>query len=393
MTPGRGSLLCLCIWIVLWAGSCSSTGGGIRLCDRDADCDGGFCVRGDCVYLPPVDASLGDGGGVALDGGAPEGGGADGGSVLDGGTPADGGAVLDGGTVADGSPTDAGVPADGGPAGGALGADCRGDADCQSGVCLALTVSGQVKAVCARLCCTEFDCPLSDGAGNRFGCIELLGASYCLTDRIFSGLGVAFTRSAGQPCDNNLSAGGCRSGICRTGPQGERTCASTCCTQSDCGAQTCAFRPPYGPGELTHHVCELNLTSGRTGDLCTSELECASYVCLPPFGPACADSCCTAADCPWGYRCLQIESGPPGTSNVGTVCVPHGGGTAPAGSPCTQGTYPNQCASSYCVAGTCRDPCCRDDQCPQGQVCRAVDNGEQLLGRTQNGLARVCVTP
>jgi hypothetical protein len=275
----------------------------------------------------------------------------------------------------------------------ALGADCQGDGDCLSHVCLALTVSGQAKSVCAKLCCTEFDCPVSDGAGSRFGCIEFLGASYCVTDRIFAGLGVAFSRSAGQPCDDTLSAGGCRSGICRTGSQGQRSCASTCCAQSDCGAQTCAFRPPYGPGEFTHHACELNLTGGQTGDPCGTELDCASYVCLPPFGPACADSCCATADCPSGYRCLQIESGPSGTSNVGTVCVPHGGGSDPAGSPCTQGAYPNQCASSFCVAGTCRDPCCRDDQCPQGQVCRALDNGEQLLGRTRNGLARVCVTP
>jgi hypothetical protein len=78
---------------------------------------------------------------------------------------------------------------------------------------------------------------------------------------------------------------------------------------------------------------------------------------------------------------------------VGMACLPGGAGNDPPGSPCTSPDYPNECASDLCIGGICREPCCRDDQCEPGQVCRALDNGQQLLGRTRTGLVRVCVTP
>jgi hypothetical protein len=322
-------------------------------------------------------------GGAVRDGGSVDGGG----SGQDGGAPAvDGGAVFDGGSAAP----------DGGGAPRVLGADCQVDADCATGVCLQLTVAGSPYSICAKLCCSEGECPASDGQGNRFGCIEFYGANVCLTDRIFASAGVRFQQSVGQACGPTSSDNWCRSGICRslngTDPP---TCAATCCSTSDCGASTCAFRPPFSPGEISHHVCELNLNgAGMQGAICQSELDCAAYMCIPLGAqPFCADTCCTSRDCPSGFACQQLENGPSGSSNVGTACLPAGSGTAPEGAPCTEGAMPNECASSVCANGVCRNPCCRDDHCPAGQVCRAVDNGETLSGLSRHGLTRVCMSP
>src|SRR5262249_28311627 len=151
-----------------------------------------------------------------------------------------------------------------------------------------------------------------------FGCIEYFGANFCLTDRIFASAGVKFQRAAGQACGPTASDNWCRSGICRTASgESSPTCAATCCANSDCGVTICAFRPPFSPGEITHHVCEPNLTAGMQGDVCQSELDCAAYMCIPLGAqPTCADTCCTSSDCPGGTYCQQLESGPSGSSNA-----------------------------------------------------------------------------
>jgi hypothetical protein len=311
--------------------------------------------------------------------------------------------------VADGGGGDAGA-GDAGPADGLasdggfrdagpgasrlpLGAECRADGECESGSCLSLFVLGTPQSACVKLCCSESDCPLSDGAGHGFGCIEYFGASFCLTDRIFSGAGVTFARAAGEPCSDG-AVGDCRSGTCETDGQGNRTCVSSCCRDSDCGSVTCAFRPPFSEGEVTHHLCENAEGYGALGAACQGPLDCASYICLPlGASPFCTRTCCTAADCPADWNCIQVDLGPPGASNVGSACVPRGGGTLPAGATCTTTSYPNECASDLCAQGVCRVPCCADADCPAGEVCRAIDNGEPLQGRTRNGLVRVCATP
>jgi hypothetical protein len=275
---------------------------------------------------------------------------------------------------------------------GLLGANCQSDGDCQSGKCLELSVASQPFKICASLCCSEGDCPPRDSGGHGVGCIEFYGANFCLTDRIFAGTGVKLERSTNQSCGPTESDNWCRSGLCRTNDQGQRLCRSTCCSNGDCGAFTCAFRPGYTPGEIAHHVCELNLIGGHTNDPCASELECAAYMCIPIGSqPFCADTCCTARDCPSGWICTQVESGQERYSNLGMACIPQLGGSGAPGSACTVDAFPNECLSGLCAAGVCRNPCCRDADCGVGEACRAVDNGSRLAGQTRTGLVRVCL--
>lgn len=274
---------------------------------------------------------------------------------------------------------------------GQLGADCQQDLDCQGGKCLELSVSGRAYRVCSKLCCAETDCPTQDSAGNGVGCIEFYGANFCLTDRIFAGTGVKLQRAVGQACGPSANDNWCRSGLCRT-DSGTRSCQATCCSNADCGAFTCAFRPGFSPGEMAHHACERNLTGGTNNTPCSSELDCAAFMCIP-LGqqPFCADTCCTARDCPSGWACTQLESGQTRYTNVGMACIPNSGG-APAGAACTVGVYPNECQSGVCAAGTCRNPCCYDADCATTEACRSVDNGQTLDGLTRTGLVRVCLT-
>lgn len=254
-------------------------------------------------------------------------------------------------------------------AGGALGHVCAEDADCDSGLCLAVGIGARVERICTALCCSERHCP------PGFGCLYVAGVRYCLPGR-FNLAGDGFTAEMGQAC----GAGGnnCRSGLCDVGRD---RCLGACCTDADCLGRLCFWGATQG-GNRT--FCDIPLGLGRTGELCFNELDCASGVCIPtgaepPQPPGqCADLCCKNADCPGAYVCGQVLG--PERSLV-TACVPLPRGQRPEGEPCADGA---ECASGLCIEGACAEPCCFDVDCRGAARCRPRDNGE-------GGRVRVCV--
>ncbi|MEE2756355.1 MAG: hypothetical protein VYA30_06825 [Myxococcota bacterium] len=256
------------------------------------------------------------------------------------------------------------------PGDGALGDGCQRAADCMSGLCLDVTVENQNHVVCAKPCCSEFDCPLG------FGCRDTMGIQVCLPSRIYPP-GYRFDAVRGQAC--GPGARGCQSGLCDLGRD---QCLGLCCTSNDCGGQTCAFRQV---GQQARTICDaVPIGFGRTGQGCASEFDCLSGVCVPvPIGGApgqCADLCCTAADCPVTTTCGQVV-GLGGT--IVSACVPIAPGVVPNGMNCLDDV---DCQSGQCVERVCRGPCCRTPDCLQGQTCLPRPNDE-------GSLVRVCVPP
>lgn len=256
------------------------------------------------------------------------------------------------------------------PGDGALGALCDRSADCQSGLCLDVTVETESHVVCAKPCCSEFDCP------PGFGCRDTMGIQVCLPSRIYPA-GYSFDAVRGQACGPGARA--CQSGLCNLGRD---QCLGLCCTSADCGGQACVFRQV---GQQARAICDaVPIGFGRTGQGCASELDCLSGVCVPvPIGGApgqCADLCCTAAECAGNTTCGQVV-GLGGT--IISACVPIAPGLTADGINCLDDS---ECQSGQCVERVCRGPCCRTPDCVQGHACLPRPNDE-------GSLVRVCIPP
>ncbi len=244
---------------------------------------------------------------------------------------------------------------------GEIGVECERGADCESGICADVNINRVQHTVCASLCCTENDCPIG------YGCRDLGGARMCLPSRIFPA-GYTFDRSAGQTC--GATGNGCRSGLC---DQDADACLALCCTDQDCGGRMCVWRRTLSGNRA---ICDINVLGfGRTGDGCASEFDCQSQICVPnptpnPAPGLCADFCCSNDDCPNGFSCGQVI-GP--MRNIVSACTPHLGGAAADGAACVSD---DGCASSTCVEGICRAPCCADLDCAGDLLCRPRITGE-----------------
>jgi hypothetical protein len=253
---------------------------------------------------------------------------------------------------------------------GTLGSACQRAAECESNLCLEVSVEGENHVVCATPCCSEFDCPLG------FGCRYTLGINVCLPSRIYPP-GYSFDAATGQPCGAGARA--CQSGLCNLG---ENQCLGICCTDADCGGRLCQLRQV---GERARAICGLNLVGlGQTGAGCASELDCMSGICVPVAGGVgglpgqCADLCCTNAQCLGQTTCGQIV-GLGGT--IVSACVPLPPGPSADGQACQSDAT---CASGQCVERACRQPCCLDTDCAGGQRCLPRPNDE-------GSFVRVCV--
>lgn len=253
---------------------------------------------------------------------------------------------------------------------GRLGDPCDRAFECDSDLCVDVTVNNVRHAVCAQPCCRESDCPLG------FGCLFLRGVKLCLPARIYPA-GFTFDRQANQSCGGN----GCQSGLCDVGAD---RCLGGCCINADCPGGLCQWTPT---GSGPRAICDpVPLGFGRTGDACFGELDCASRVCVGAAAPGvCADPCCTHAQCPDGTGCGRIGAFGVGGQIEGviTACVPQARGPAPDGAACVDDA---ECAGGDCIEGTCTRPCCADVDCGAGRRC--------LPRPTREGIfARVCAVP
>jgi hypothetical protein len=115
------------------------------------------------------------------------------------------------------------------PGTAAIGAPCKGDADCASGLCLeaGTTTTDIPGPVCSTPCCSSEDCGLFGGVPAR--CVMLegphAGVRACVPG------GAVGTEEVGVAC---LQDSDCRSGMCVT-LAGRMQCTDLCCSDDSCG--------------------------------------------------------------------------------------------------------------------------------------------------------------
>ncbi len=255
---------------------------------------------------------------------------------------------------------------------GVLGERCEAAAECETGLCVDVSVQNQTHTVCTQPCCRSSDCPVG------FGCRYTLGVGLCFPSDIYPP-GYTFDAGAGQSCGAGAQA--CQSGLCDLS---DDRCIEICCNDADCGGRTCQVQLV---AEGSRAICGLNLLGmGRTGQGCSSEFDCHSAVCVPVPGGVngqpgqCADLCCTNQECGPTTRCGQVVT--PG-GNIVSACVPVPPGPLPLAEPCQQD---ESCESGHCIERSCRAPCCRDRDCLGDQRCLPRPNDE-------GSFVRVCVGP
>jgi hypothetical protein len=182
------------------------------------------------------------------------------------------------------------------PRGLEVGASCRFDLECVTGVCAGLAGDPRGR-VCTRPCdsrgcpaqmvCATFD----DG---RLLCIS-------------QGHG-----EVGQSCGG---AGDCRSGLCidvetdATGP----FCTAACTSDGECASEMACL--PLSTGDLR---CVFRTGSAGIGRDCRTDADCASGLCIDVQGDGrgafCADACRATLDCPPAMRCLELDG-------LGPTCI------------------------------------------------------------------------
>lgn len=258
-----------------------------------------------------------------------------------------------------------------------LGAPCKVDKECKSGLCAgadALTsalvgAAGATDGVCTKTCCTSAQCDpgfvcYAPGPGGR----------YCVKG---SALGRPTLGSLGPGADCGTDPKRCRSGECV-----QSICVDTCCSDSDCPtALSCRL---VSVSSEVFFACADPPGGGGRNSVCSDDTSCRSAFCDPYDGiyDRCVAPCCTSA----GSACGSIFSGSqaiacvdypaPTARNTKVMgCAGPSDGEGAFGDPCT-GTA--DCASRRCELGKCTDVCCTDTDCPQGFTCRPQPATGQL---------------
>jgi len=288
----------------------------------------------------------------------------------------------------------------------ATGTPCSLNADCTSGWCVNLGNG----LVCAVGC---------DPALPLNGCP---GGSYC--GELSCGVGVCLPGSVGVGTLGSHCAADtqCASLYCRPAANGTSYCAVPCePNQGQCLPAEVCQPQSGGCGACLSTV----LFTGQRGlgELCTSNAECLSNLCMDDLGIRyCSNTCAFDPDCAEGFHCRTgyCVRGDPGTE--GDPCVNNddcaapttcfsdgqwsyctlmnceGGGvcpspmicsmvgqtavctltSAPVGEACTTSA---DCQSGACIAfdgsSFCTTACDRDIPCPSGTFCTVSDTGAQ----------------
>ncbi len=257
-----------------------------------------------------------------------------------------------------------------------VGEACAAHNDCASGSCVearALRIRFESSHICASACCTDADC----GSGERCHSSGS-GARSCLPARL-----VPYPTNGPKQClvDNDCE----RSQLCAI-VDGLRLGSPAQPERIDFATPACAT--PF-------------FASTEFGKGCTTDLNCASNVCVPGAGlyppRVCSSPCGTSEDCeelehaegflalnPRGY-CRYVPRGL--SQDYMPVCVLNRGeaGGGRFGQACANG---NDCLDGACVGaagerpGMCANTCCRDRDCPRlssgPTLCRPVAFGEHF---------------
>lgn len=288
----------------------------------------------------------------------------------------------------------------------ATGEVCSVDEDCTTGWCVNLG-SG---LVCAQGCDTQY--PQASCVSGSY-CAELqCGVGVCLP-------GTAGAGAFGSQCTADTQ---CASLYCRAAPNTTSYCGVPCePNQGQClPAEVCT---PLSGGCGACQSSALFTGQRGLGELCTSNAECLSGLCMEDVGIRyCSHTCAFDPDCAQGFHCRSsyCVRGEPGAE--GDPCVNNddcvapaicyndgqwaycaqmgceGGGVcpshmictmvgqtgvctltgAPVGEACATGA---DCQSGACVQfggdSFCTANCDRDIPCPAGTFCTMSDTGAQ----------------
>lgn len=216
-----------------------------------------------------------------------------------------------------------------------------------------------------------------------------------------------------SPCTSNEDCGG-PADICIGYPDGGRYCGQDCASNADCGGDTCAALQGGGRqcarvvgGNFTctampmgcttssdcpvgqqcqGGTCVAGLPGAGLGEPCDSNDACSSGLCS---NGACTQTCNSndiTGSCPAGFYC----NGSAASCNEG-FCLAGGPGGGQLGQSCTEDT---ECASLFCEAGSCSQPCTPDGAatCPSGFACQT--GALECLGSCQQSgaLGDICDT-
>lgn len=221
--------------------------------------------------------------------------------------------------------------------GNVLGDVCAGDADCQSGLCLA----GR---------CTQ-SCDWTDATGS------------C---------------PSGFYCDADASTS-CDVGYCIAGGQGTGALGVSCTTDTDCASLHCdggtcseVCIPGGALGCPAGYACQIGVLpcrgscrlSGAPGDPCDSNEDCTSGICATHEDRSfCTGLCGESAPCAGGFTCTSFGGGT-------SLCIPDLGGL---GEPCLAN---DECLSGICATEGERSYCTRlcdeTTPCPGGRSYECV---------------------
>jgi hypothetical protein len=211
-----------------------------------------------------------------------------------------------------------------------IGSPCSNDAECGTGLCVssnAVDLESEMSApsFCGKACCTDDEC----GSGNVC-LVPGNGARVCVPAEVTA-------RGSQLPGERCARDEDCTSGVCSS-----FRCMTVCARNADCNGQLCIYDEPFVCGSA-QGTLPLGSACYVLANLCESGL-CIDSTCSVPCG---SDADCTVE----GYRCdFPTDSDLFDFSILGrqAVCI--------AGAP---------------IEGT-PSMCCRDDDCGNGQKCRAV---------------------
>ena len=267
---------------------------------------------------------------------------------------------------------------------------CEPDEVCnpQNGECVP---AGELDSTCrADAECRDHLCvspaSLRMGDGDRFCAKTCCSTSDCPADFVCwqpgGGFSACVSRSRLGLGDGAAGGGaGCASDSdCASGSCVGSNCGEPCCDDGDCGGGNCTVAFDDGAPDSVKLICGSGGPFGA-GFLCGADEDCGALFCVDPG--YCTAPCCTSDACGEGMVCTYATISA-ANDPQGRLCVSDLGwggplhGDGPAGSDCFDGA---DCRSDRCEGGYCVDTCCSNADCPGATSCRlsAVRDGGELL--------------
>lgn len=177
------------------------------------------------------------------------------------------------------------------------GASCEDDAECSTGRCDAADNSEPDVKTCLDTCCSDDDC---DGSAGLL-CGLRTGTSLqwvCRTPAGSSNPGSSCTRLS--DCRHDACLGDV-TGVCSVS-----CCSNASCTRAGSSLRRCVAAALDANGTIVN-LCAADQDGGNADSECANDSQCQSGICVQA---RCASTCCTDADCGAQQRCVADGNEP-----------------------------------------------------------------------------------